>query len=102
MVESRPLAQNGQHPGNLADRWFYALDRRRIVTGMRSWIMHVTGIHLDGREVWIQIAPGRTRDRGLVLHASEWTTIDQAIAAVTAGPPEGDHYPRVICALPTM
>lgn len=102
MGHARPAADDERYPQNLADRWFRALDQRRIEAGTRRWIAHVMGIHLDGREIWVQIAPGDAPEKSLVLHLSGWTTIDQAIIAMKARPVEHDSYPRVISVIPTV
>ena len=99
---ARPAADEGRYPQDLADRWFRALDQRRIDAGTQCWIAHVMGIHLDGREIRIQIATGDAPEKSLVLHLSGWTTIDQAIAAMKARPVEHDSYPRVISVIPTV
>lgn len=85
----------------LADRWFRALDRRRIRAGTRCWVAQVMGIHSDGREIWVQIARGTSPDKSLVLHLSGWTTVDQAIAAMKAESGNLNAFPRVITVFPT-
>lgn len=100
MEPARPAADEEQYSHNLADRWFRALDQRRIDAGTRGWVAHVMGIHCDGREIWIQIAPGGAPEKSLVLHLSGWTTIDQAIAAMKARSVEHASHPRVISVMP--
>ena len=100
MELARPAADEERYSQDLADRWFRALDQRRIDAGTRGWIAHVMGIHFDGREIWIQIAPRGAPEHSLVLHLSGWTTIDQAIAAIKARSPEHAFHPRVISVMP--
>jgi hypothetical protein len=99
---ARPADDEERYPQNLANRWFRALDQRRIDAGTRCWIAHVMGIHLDGREIWIQIAAGDTSEKSLVLHLSGWTTVDQAITAMKTRPVERESFPRVISVIPTV
>ena len=87
---------------NLADRWFQTLDQRQIDVGKHRWTARVMGIHLDGKEAWIQIAAGRAQDRNLVLHLSGWTTIDQVVAAMKTRSLESTSYPQVIRVIPTI
>ena len=86
----------------LADRWFETLDQRQIDVGARRWTAQVTGIHLDGKEAWIQIAAGRSPEKSLVLHLSGWTTIDQVVAAMKARSLKPTSYPRIISVIPTV
>jgi hypothetical protein len=67
--------------------WFAALDERQIDAGERSWIARVTGVHTDGSEWWIQIAPDGDPDRGLVLHLAAYASVSNAVAAL-------DRYAR--------
>jgi hypothetical protein len=102
MVLARPTAEGQRYSQELADRWFRALDYRRIKTGPRCWIARVMGIHRDDREIWIQIARGNNPEKSVVLHLSGWTTVDQAIAAMKAHSIEPGPFPRVISVIPTV
>lgn len=64
--------------------WFNALDQRRIRVRSGRWVVQVTGIHTDGADLWIQIAPAGHLTRSLVVHVSVQTTIDEAVAALEA------------------
>lgn len=66
----------------LADRWFRALDQRRIRAGAQRWTAQVVGVHVDFSDVWIQIASLEAPDVSLVLHMSERTTLHEAITAM--------------------
>ena len=98
----RQQADDERYPQSLADRWFRALDQRRIKAGTQIWVAHVMGIHAEGREIWVQIARGDSLDKSLVLHLSGWTTVSQAISAIRAHSRECDAFPRVITAIPTV
>ena len=101
MEPVRPSADDACYSRNLADRWFQTLDQRQIDVGRRRCTARVMGIHLDGREAWIQLAAGRALEQGLVLHLSGWTTIDQVVAAIKTRSHEPTSYPRIISVIPT-
>jgi len=61
--------------GPPAQWWFNALDQRRIGVRSKNCLVHVTGIHADGSDPWIQIVPVGHPTRSIVLH----TTIDEAV-----------------------
>jgi hypothetical protein len=87
----------------VVERWFHALHQREIDTDTDEWVAQVAGIHVDGQEIWIQIAAGEgPGEEMLLLHVSAWTTVDQAIAALKAASFKNDSYPRVVTALPTL
>jgi hypothetical protein len=66
----------------LVDRWFRALDQRRIQTGHREWLIHVTSIFVDeGEGAWIQIADG-ANGASIVLRVSSSTSLDVALRAL--------------------
>lgn len=102
----RPLrraSDDVQSPPALTERWFRALDQRRIDGETREWVAQVLGIYPVGQEIWIQIAPTDASDQTYVLHVSQWTTVDQAIAALQARCcREDDAYPRMISVIPTL
>jgi hypothetical protein len=67
----------------LADRWFEALDERRIGTSAESWMAQVLGIHVDEiGTIWIQLASVQDSDAAIVLHVSASTTVDEALIAL--------------------
>jgi hypothetical protein len=59
--------------------WFRAIDQRVIQVGLHEWRLHVTGIWVDAREIWIQLADGGGHGGSVLLHASVDTPIDYAI-----------------------
>jgi hypothetical protein len=68
----------------LVDRWFRALDQRPIRLGLQEWRPQVTGIWVEGDEVWIQLADGSGTGGSILLHADAATSIDRAIRALSA------------------
>ena len=102
MDQVRPSINEPSCSQNLADRWFQTLDQRRIDVGKRRWTARVMGIHLEGKEAWIQIAAGPAQEKNLVLHLSGWTTIDQVMAAMKTRSLEPTSYPQIISVIPTF
>ena len=88
------------HP-DLVDRWFRALDQRRVRIGLHEWLLHVTGIYADRDDVWIQIADGCSGG-SVVLRVSGGTSVDHALEALVQ---RGHHtrpaYPTIITATAT-
>ncbi len=95
----RPPVPETQSRTSLIDRWYRALDYRRITVGTRCWLVLVTGIHVHGNNLWIQISHADNPDESLVLHVKRETSIDSAIAAVCAWAPL-DREHRVIHVTP--
>jgi hypothetical protein len=95
-------AHSSEQDEQVVERWFHALHQREIDTETDEWVAQVAGIHLDGQEIWIQIAAGDGPAEMLLLHVSAWTTVDQAIAALKGASFKNDSYPRVVTALPTL
>jgi hypothetical protein len=96
-----PLRPEEECPAQrLATWWFRVLDNRQIDIGPRRVTARVVGIHSDGREAWIQIASKRVPGHGLVLHLSEWTTLEQVTSAMRGWSVQTVHYPRVVSVLP--
>ena len=65
------------------DRWFRGLDQKRIGNGLREWVVQVTGIHVDGNNVWIQIADVDNIGGSILLHVSTTTSVQRALRALT-------------------
>jgi hypothetical protein len=72
---------------NNSDKWFAALDHRRVGTSKCAWDIVVTGVHASGPDCWIQVAWADDERKQVVLHVSPQTTVEAALAALTA-PPE--------------
>ena len=71
-------------PGHsdVVDRWFRALDQRRVRIGLHEWLLQVTGIYADHDDVWIQIADGCSDGGSVVLRVSSSTAVDHALQAL--------------------
>lgn len=68
---------------DLVDRWFRALDQRRLHVGLREWLLQVTGIHVEKGEVWIQIANGLCHGASILLRVSAATSVERALSTLT-------------------
>jgi hypothetical protein len=77
------------------DRWFRALDQRRICKGAREWLLQVTGILRDEDVLWIQIADDSRSAGSVLLRVRATTSVDQAVRALKTTSP-GSTYPKVI------
>ena len=75
------------------DKWFAALDQRRVGTAKNAWDIVVTGVHASGPDCWIQVASADDDRKQVVLHVSPQTTVEAALAALTASP---DDLPSVL------
>lgn len=64
---------------HVVDRWFRALDQRRIRIGLHEWLLQVTGIYADHDDVWIQLADGVKDGGSILLHVTEGTSVEQAL-----------------------
>ena len=76
---------------DLIDTWYQALDRRPLMVGTQRWLALVTGIHVHGGDVWIQIARADDPDENLVIRVSPGTSVDRVAAAVRAWSPSGSN-----------
>lgn len=81
MATQVPGGQDRGH-SDVVDRWFRALDQRRVRIGLHEWLLHVTGIYADHDEVWIQIADDCSDGGSIVLRVSPDTSIDHALQAL--------------------
>ena len=77
------------------DRWFRALDQRRISKGAREWLVQVTGILRDEDIIWIQIADDSRWTGSVLLRVRASTSVEQAVGALKAGGFDSP-YPKVI------
>lgn len=81
------------------DRWFRALDQRRVRIGLHEWLLQVTGIYADHDDVWIQIADGCSDGGSVVLRVSSGTSVDHALQALAQRAHVGvPAYPTIITA----
>ncbi len=74
-------APEPQSTVSLIDRWYQALDRRQINVGPRCWRALVSGIHVHGNNLWIQIAHADNPNESLVLCVPRETSIESATSA---------------------
>ena len=74
-------APETQSTTSLIDKWYQALDGRRINVGPRCWRALVSGIHVHGNNLWIQIAHADNSNESLVLCVPREIGIDSVIAA---------------------
>ncbi len=77
-------APETQSTTSLIDRWYRALDYRRITVGTRCWLVLVAGIHVHGNNLWIQMFDADNANESLVLCVPRGTSIE---SATTAEPP---------------
>ena len=77
------------------DRWFRALDQRRISRGARDWLVEVTGILRHEDIIWIQIADDSRSTGSVLLRVRASTSVEQAVRALKTGGLDSS-YPKVI------
>lgn len=90
-------AEYGDERGSFdpIDRWFRALDQRRICKGAREWLVQVTGILRVEEMLWIQIADDSRWAGSVLLRVRPTTSVEQAVRALTSSGPSS-AYPKVI------
>ena len=76
--------------------WFKALDKRRIGPPGKARVALVAGIHTDATDLWIQVMAAGDPTRSVVLHVSHYTTIHDAVAALTEAWSDGPSDRTVI------
>ncbi len=74
-------APETQSTTSLIDTWYRALDHRRITVGLRCWRALVSGIHVHGHNLWIQISHADNSNESLVLCVPRETSIESATTA---------------------
>jgi hypothetical protein len=67
-----------------AFRLFAAIDQQQIGDGRAGWIVVVLGVHTDGTESWIQVAPQHDPSRSIVLHMPKPVATHHVLAALRA------------------
>jgi hypothetical protein len=84
---------------DVVDRWFRALDQRRVCVGLHEWLLQVTGIYADHDDVWIQIADRTAPGGSILLRVNARTPVEHALQVlaqrVHANVPE---HPTIITA----
>jgi hypothetical protein len=58
------------------------LDLQAVGDGANAWIVHVLGVHMDGRQVWVQIAPSPEGNPSFLLRLSPLATARHALATL--------------------
>ena len=53
---------------SVEQRWFSALDGRVVEADGHVHRLHVEGVHRNGEEVWVQVAPLSAFENGVVIH----------------------------------
>ena len=101
MSPIRLSVPEAQSTTSLIDRWYRALDHRRITVGARCWRAFVTGIHVHGNNLWIQISHADNSNESLVLCVPRETSIGSATTAESPWVPldlerHGIHVTRKI------
>ncbi len=101
MSPIRLSVPEAQSTTSLIDRWYRALDHRRITVGARRWRALVTGIHVHGNNLWIQISHADNSNESLVLCVPRETSIGSATTAESPWAPldlerHGIHVTRKI------
>ena len=64
---------------DIAQYWFSALDHRRFGVGQNRWTAVVAGIHVLGRDVWIQVQSARNKHRSCTVHITSETSLQDAL-----------------------
>jgi hypothetical protein len=82
----------------VVDRWFRALDQRRVRIGLHEWLLQVTGIYADYDDVWIQIADRAASGGSILLRVSTRTPVDHALQALAQRLHANPVHPRIIIA----
>lgn len=60
------------------------LDLQAVGDGANAWVVHVLGVHMDGRQLWVQIAPNPEGNPSFLLRLSPLATARHALATLTA------------------
>jgi hypothetical protein len=100
MAREGPGAGDRVH-SDVVDRWFRALDQRRVRIGLHEWLLQVTGIYEDHDDVWIQIADGCSGGGSVVLRVSSGTSVDHALQALAQRQLIVPAHPDIITATAT-
>ena len=97
MLTANTFARSAPRPEkSRIDQLISTLDRQRIGEGATSWVTQVLGVHVDGQELWVQIAPDNDLSESVVLRLSAWATPQHAIAALAVMRAQRGPLPHVI------
>ena len=61
---------------------FAAIDQQQIGDDRTGWIAVVLGVHTNGNESWIQVAPEHDPSRSIVLHMPKPVGTHRVLAAL--------------------
>lgn len=78
---------------------FAALDEQPVGLGTTRWWARVIGVHIDGRDVWVQLARDTPdSDETVILHLPSDTTVDDALVTLRKDDPwrSGSRVWRVV------
>jgi hypothetical protein len=94
-IESVPVCVEEEEPSRAA-YFAAALDLQTVGDGDNRWVVHVVGVHTDGRTLWVQIAPRPDGTDSVILKLSMWATARHALAALAALPSARRDYPQIV------
>jgi len=81
---------------DVSERLVAMLDLQRVGEGADAWTVHVIGVHSDGDDLWIQVAPHPDGTDSLVLRLSSHATVRHALAALAAVPCTARDVPQIV------
>ena len=97
MLSANTFASSIPPPENTRiDQLVAALDQQRIGEGASSWVAQVLGVHTEGPDLWVQVAPADAPTEGVVLRLSAWATPQHALAALLAMRSRRGSLPHII------
>jgi len=81
-------------PRKSAHWWFTALDQRFLVVCADRWLTQVVGVHVDGREVWIQLQSLPEQLRDFTIRVLPDMSVEDVVRAVEAQIRQATRYAR--------
>jgi hypothetical protein len=81
---------------DVSERLVAMLDLQRVGEGADAWTVHVIGVHSDGDDLWIQVAPHPDGTDSLVLRLSSYATVRHALAALAAVRCTARDVPQIV------
>lgn len=101
-VEAPPLqlSANQDEEGSLGSI-VTALDGQRVLGNTRVWTARIQGVHGNGRDWWIQLAPEGDDSAGVVLRCSRHATAAQASAVLRQWSPMRSRSIRILKVMTT-
>ncbi len=89
------LSANRDDDGSLS-RIVTALEGQKFPGSERAWTVRVQGVHENGRDWWIQLAPEGDDSAGVVLRCSRHATPAQASAVLRQWSPRRSRSIRIL------